>query len=157
MHYGFLPDTHIMLPVCESGGVSLEWFKTSCMKDISFKEIDAEVSERGRNSILFLPYIVGTNSPEFDCDASGTFVGLRGEHDAFDMAYAVMEGVGFLLKKNCEYIEKNGSEIKSIIATGGGAKSDRVGKQSSQSAGCSRAERRTAVCCQQPGRCAVQS
>lgn len=124
MHYGFLPDTHIMLPVCESGGVSLEWFKTSCMKDISFKEIDAEVSERGRNSILFLPYIVGTNSPEFDCDASGTFVGLRGEHDAFDMAYAVMEGVGFLLKKNCEYIEKNGSEVKTIIATGGGSKSD---------------------------------
>ena len=52
------------------------------------------------------------------------FWGLRGEHDAFDMAYAVMEGVGFLLKKNCEYIEKNGSCINSIIATGGGSKSD---------------------------------
>jgi len=124
MHYGFVPDTHIMLPVAESGGVSLEWFKTSCMKDVSFKEIDKTVKERKRNNILFLPYLVGTNSPEFDSRASGVFWGLRGEHDAFDMAYAVMEGVGFLLRKNCEYIEKNGSEINTIIATGGGSKSD---------------------------------
>ncbi len=124
MHYGFIPDTHIMLPVAESGGVSLEWFKTSCMKDVSFKEIDKSVKERKRNDILFLPYLVGTNSPEFDSRASGVFWGLRGEHDAFDMAYAVMEGVGFLLKKNCEYIEKNGSVVKEIIATGGGSKSD---------------------------------
>ncbi|MBQ8759796.1 MAG: hypothetical protein IJZ20_08910, partial [Clostridia bacterium] len=124
MHYGFIPDTHIMLPVAESGGVSLEWFKNSCMKDISFKEIDRTVMERKRNGILFLPYLVGTNSPEFDCRATGVFWGLRAEHDAFDMAYAVMEGVGFLLKKNCEYIEKNASSLKTIIATGGGSKSD---------------------------------
>lgn len=124
MHYGFIPDTHIMLPVAESGGVSLEWFKTSCMKEVSFQEIDQTVKERKRNSILFLPYLVGTNSPEFDSRASGVFWGLRQEHDAFDMAHAVMEGVGFLLKKNCEYIEKNGSAVKEIIATGGGSKSD---------------------------------
>lgn len=124
MHYGFIPDTHIMLPVAESGGVSLEWFKTNCMKDVSFKEIDQIVKERKRNKILFLPYLVGTNSPEFDSRATGVFWGLRGEHDAYDMAYAVMEGVGFLLKKNCEYIAKNGSLVKTIIATGGGSKSD---------------------------------
>lgn len=124
MHYGFLPDTHIMLPVAESGGVSLEWFKSACMKDVSFSDIDAEIEKRGRNSLLFLPYLVGTNSPEFDSRATGVFWGLRAEHDAFDMAHAVMEGVAFLLKKNCEHIEKNGSAIKTIIATGGGAKSD---------------------------------
>lgn len=124
MHYGFLPDTHIMLPVCESGGVSLEWFKNSCMKNISFKEIDETVGVRNKNDILFLPYLVGANSPEFDSRATGVFWGLRGEHDSFDMAYAVMEGVGFLLKKNCEYIEKNGTFVETIIATGGGSKSD---------------------------------
>lgn len=124
MHYGFLPDTHIMLPVAESGGVSLEWFKNSCMKDVPFKEIDEVVSKRERNDLLFLPYLVGVNSPEFDNNATGVFWGLRQEHDAFDMAYAVMEGVGFLLKKNCEHIEKSGTPVKEIIATGGGSKSD---------------------------------
>lgn len=124
MHYGFIPDTHIMLPVAESGGVSLEWFKTNCMKDVSFKQIDEEAKKKGRNEVLFLPYLVGTNSPEFDSRATGVFWGLRQEHDAYDMALAVMEGVGFLLKKNCEYIEKNDTPVKAIIATGGGSKSD---------------------------------
>lgn len=124
MHYGFLPDTHIMLPVAESGGVSLEWFRNTCMKDLSFKEIDQEIAKRDRNQLLFLPYLVGTNSPEFDSRANGVFWGLRQGHDTFDMAYAVMEGVGFLLKKNCEYIKESGTEIEAIIATGGGSKSD---------------------------------
>jgi len=124
MHYGYLPDTHIMLPVAESGGVSLEWFKSSCMKDISYDEMNETLAIRERTQIIFLPYIVGTNSPEFDSRATGVFWGLRQEHDSVDMAHAIMEGVAFLLKKNCEHIEKNGTKISGIIATGGGSKSD---------------------------------
>lgn len=124
MHYGFLPNTHIMLPVAESGGVSLEWFKSSCMPDSNYDEINSVLAERKRNDLLFLPYLVGTNSPEFDSRATGVFWGLRHEHDAYDMAHAVMEGVSFLLKKNCEYIKNNDTPVESIIATGGGSRSD---------------------------------
>ena len=123
MHYGFLPDTHVMLPVAESGGVSLEWFRRSCMGDINYDTMNAELLKREPNELLFLPYLVGTNSPEFDADATGVFWGLRQEHDAIDMAGAVMEGVSFVLRKNCDYIAKNGVQPRSIIATGGGAKS----------------------------------
>ena len=124
MHYGFLPDTHIMLPVAESGGVSLEWFKGSCMPNSNYDEINSVLTNRKRNDLIFLPYLVGTNSPEFDSRATGVFWGLRHEHDAYDMAYAVMEGVSFLLKKNCEHIKNNDTPVETIIATGGGSKSD---------------------------------
>ena len=124
MHYGFIPDTHIMLPVVESGGVSLEWFRRSCMGGSDYDEMNRVLSDRGGNGIIFLPYIVGTNSPEFDSDASGMFWGLRQEHDRFDMARAVMEGVSFVLRKNTETIAGQGTGLTSIIATGGGAKSD---------------------------------
>ena len=40
------------------------------------------------------------------------------------MAHAVMEGVAFVLRKNCEAITAKGTKLTSIIATGGGAKSD---------------------------------
>ena len=123
MHYGFLPDTWIMLPVAESGGVSLEWFRKTCMPNNNFREIDDELLKRGGNDLLFLPYLVGTSAPEFDLDAAGTFFGLRQEHDAFDMAHAVMEGVAFVLRKNCEEMAAKGSTPEAIIATGGGAKS----------------------------------
>ena len=122
MHYGFLPDTWVMLPVAESGGVSLEWFRRSCMQ-ADYDEMNATLAKRGPNELIFLPYLVGTNAPEFDVAANGVFWGLRQEHDAIDMAGAVMEGVSFVLRKNCEYIARNGMKPTAIIATGGGAKS----------------------------------
>lgn len=122
MHYGFLPDTYVMLPVAESGGVSLEWFRRSCMQT-DYDEMNAQLAKRKPNELLFLPYLVGTNAPEFDAEANGVFWGLRQEHDAIDMAGAVMEGVSFVLRKNCEYIAEKGVKPTSIIATGGGAKS----------------------------------
>lgn len=124
MHYGFVPDTHIMLPVAESGGVSLEWFRRTCMGDVTYDMMNEELSRRSLpNELIFLPYLVGTNSPEFDVDASGTFFGLRQENDVYDMACAVMEGVAFMLRKNCDHIRNKGTEISHIIATGGGSKS----------------------------------
>ena len=122
MHYGFRPDTHVMLPVVESGGVSLEWFRRSCMQ-ADYDEMNATLAKRGPNELLFLPYLVGTNAPEFDVEANGVFWGLRQEHDAIDMAGAVMEGVAHVLYKNLEHIHKNGIALQNIIATGGGAKS----------------------------------
>ena len=122
MHYGFLPNTWVMLPVAESGGVSLEWFRRSCMA-ADYDEMNATLAKRGPNELIFLPYLVGTNAPEFDVAANGVFWGLRQEHDAIDMAGAVMEGVSFVLRKNCEYIARNGMKPTAIIATGGDAKS----------------------------------
>ena len=123
MHYGFLPDTHVMLPVVESGGVSLEWFMRTCLPSAGYDELNRVLAERGRGSLIFLPNIVGTNAPGFDADATGVFWGLRQHHDAFDMAGAVMEGVSFVLRENCDDMAAKGAAPKEIIATGGGAKS----------------------------------
>ena len=123
MHYGFLPNTHVMLPVAESGGVSLEWFRRTCMGETGYDEMNRVLAERCGNQLLFLPYLVGTNAPEFDPNANGVFWGLRQEHDVFDMAHAVMEGVSFVLRKNCDHMAAAGMTPNAIIATGGGAKS----------------------------------
>lgn len=123
MHYGFLPGTYVMLPTAESGGASLEWFQRNFLPSASFRQIDEQAALRRPSDVLFLPYIVGTNAPEFDLDACGMFYGLRSKHDAFDLALAVMEGVAHLLKKNCDGILSSGTPIERIIATGGGAKS----------------------------------
>ena len=124
MHYGFLPDTHVMLSVMESGGNCLEWFRRTCLGGLDYDTINKEVAacDTGR-SLLFLPYITGVNPPEFDARATGVFYGIRQEHTQFHLARAVMEGVSFALRKNCEHMGKNGTAVRSIIATGGGAKS----------------------------------
>lgn len=149
MHYGFLPEMHVMLPVAESGGASLEWFRRTCMPDVSYADLNAVLERRERHArLLFLPYLVGANAPEFDRRASGVFWGLRVEHDRYDMAEAVMKGVAFLLRRNCEFMEERGVQINRIIATGGGAGSDVWCQMQADITGCpvSRPAEREAAC-----------
>ena len=124
VHYGFLPDTYVLLPVASSGGVSLEWFRRTCMPQVDYGQLNQVLAQRENcGNVLFLPYLVSGNAPEFDADATGVFWGLRQNHDAFDMARAVMEGVGFLLKKNCQSLQDAQLPCESILAVGGGTKS----------------------------------
>ena len=121
LHYGPFPGTYVFLPVCESGGVSLGWFKDKFLPNASFDDINSVLAERGfARELLFLPYVNGTNAPEFDSDASGLFMGLKTRHDAYDLAGAVMEGVALLLDRTLESLNPRPT---SIISTGGGAKS----------------------------------
>jgi xylulokinase len=124
LHYGPFPGTMVLLPVAESGGICLEWFKNNFLADLSFDDIDKKIKEREPKNLLFLPYITGTNAPEFDHDASGVFYGLRQDTDGIDMACAVMEGVAFLLDKNLEDMKNGGLNFSFITSSGGGAKSD---------------------------------
>ena len=124
VHYGFLPDTYVLLPVASSGGVSLEWFRRTCMPQVDYGELNRVIAQReGCGQVLFLPYLVSGNAPEFDADATGVFWGLRQSNDCFDMARAVMEGVSFLLRKNCQSLKDAGLPCDSILAVGGGTKS----------------------------------
>ncbi len=125
LHYGFIKDTYIFLPVSESGAASLEWYKSNFADDLSYSEMDRLIAEKDLpNELVFLPYLVGTNAPEYDIEASGLFYGLRSKHDKMDLAYAIMEGVSMMLAKNVERIRESGVSISRIIATGGGAKSE---------------------------------
>ena len=50
IHYGFLPDSYVMLPVSESGGICLEWFRNSCLPGVSFDTIDNIIKSRAAGS-----------------------------------------------------------------------------------------------------------
>jgi len=47
---------------------------------------------------LFLPYLSGERTPHNDPHAQGVLFGLRAEHDAASLGYAVLEGVAFGLR-----------------------------------------------------------
>lgn len=111
LHYGFLPDTWVMLPVMESGGVCLDWFRRTCMNSMDYDTLNRELLQAPDSQVIFLPYLVGTNAPEFDREACGVFFGLRQEHTGIQMAKAVMEGVCFVLRKNCEDILKRHEDL----------------------------------------------
>lgn len=124
LYCGPFPDTYVLLPVCESGGFSMEWYKTQFMENLSFDDINKRIQENPhRVPPVFLPYLTGVNAPDFNENASGVFFGIQASHDKYDFALSIMEGVACLLRKNLEYFHEAGIDIQKIISTGGGAKS----------------------------------
>jgi len=124
--YNAIKNTYVLMPVCESGGVSLEWFKNNFFSGRDFNYLNREIAKtmHRTNEVIFLPYLTGTNSPEFDVNARGVFYGLTIQHTKIDMVRAVMEGVTFLLKKNIALLENMNLKIDTLISLGGGAKSE---------------------------------
>ena len=123
-HSGPFKDSYVLLSVCESGGASLEWYKTNFLADDPYSKIEQELQSRKKpGEIIFLPYLTGINAPDYDENASGVFYGLKMRHDQYDLAMAVMEGVAFLMARNIEEYQKAGHQVKQIISTGGGSQS----------------------------------
>ena len=124
VYCGPFQDSYIYLPVCESGGISLEWFRKQFLDACDYDLLNQSATVRSfNNELLFLPYITGVNPPDFDPNASGVFFGIRASHDKYDFALAAMAGVAFLLRKNIEYFRANGIPVQQIITTGGGSRS----------------------------------
>lgn len=124
LYCGPFDNSYIYLPVCESGGISLEWFQKQFLTDVSFKDIDVQCAAKEVDpKLTFLPYLTGVNPPEFDPNATGVFYGANVAHDQYDFALAIMYGVASLLRKNIDYFRESGIVVEKIISTGGGAKS----------------------------------
>ena len=125
MHFSF-EDTYILLSICESGGISLEWFKNDFYGDKSYGYVNSEIEKipQGSNGLVFLPYLTGVNSPELDPNAKGVFYGIKILHSRAHFARSVMEGIAYLIKKNLDYLEKLNIYTDKLISLGGGAKSN---------------------------------
>ena len=90
--------------------------------------VGALPSSRQALAPLFLPHLSGERTPHNNAAATGVFMGLRAEHDAADLAYAVMEGVGFGLLDGLNAMRaaggQGGDAEAALALVGGGARSN---------------------------------
>ena len=54
-------------------------------------------SPAGAKGLIFLPYMLGERSPRWNPETSGSFLGIRMEHEKCDYVRAVLEGVAMNL------------------------------------------------------------
>lgn len=123
-----LPGKFLALPNCYTAGVLLKWFRDNFMETgATYEDIDREIAARGRaeSGLILLPHFAGYLSPVNNANASGVIYGLTLDTTKSDVAHAIMEGVGFLLRENLELLERHGISSRRIISLGGGAKSPR--------------------------------
>lgn len=105
-------------------GASMQWLKNEFLPE-SFDEMNREVEKRREKTkdLFFYPYLAGAPYPIWNQNAKGVFAGLTLEHDRFDLARALMEGVAFGVKRGLEDFRENGCEIQKLTIMGGAAKS----------------------------------
>ena len=104
-------------------GASMQWYKDEFVQE-SFRDMDQEVGKRKDSDLIFYPYLTGAAYPIWQMNAKGAFTGITLDHDRFDFARAIMEGVSFGVKRGLEDFRSNGSKIKQLIIVGGAAKSN---------------------------------
>jgi len=117
----------------QAAGVSYNWLKNQiCTSEaaeakergISPYEIinqEIEKSPAGAKGLLFLPYLLGERSPRWNPNARGAFIGLTIEHKREDILRSVLEGITLNLNVILDVFKQH-SDIKEIIAIGGGAR-----------------------------------
>ncbi|MDR0416385.1 MAG: hypothetical protein LBH76_03535 [Propionibacteriaceae bacterium] len=77
----------------------------------------------GSQGLLYLPYLAGSQTPNFDAEARGGFVGLTFTHDTGALARAVMEGVALEIRDILETFTDMGTQVDEIRLSGGATKS----------------------------------
>jgi len=73
---------------------------------------------------VFLPYLGGERTPMNDPAIRGAFVGLDHQTDRAAGTRAVLEGVTFAFRDSRDALAATGTKLESLLAVGGGAKSD---------------------------------
>ena len=78
--------------------------------------------ERARD-VYFYPYYNGSGYPNYNRDVRASFMGLGLEHDRYDMALAIMEGIAFEVNHAIEEFRERGCRLEHLRMIGGGSKS----------------------------------
>ena len=92
-------------------------------KDYPAEQTAITPDKLGRNSVFFLPYLMGERSPINDTDARGAFVGMTMDTTRADLTQAVLEGVAFAIRDSFEVAKSLGIAIPRSTLCGGGSRS----------------------------------
>lgn len=118
-----LPDTWHQMGVILAATDALNWFARIAGSDAATLTRDLG-DLRAPGKTIFLPYLGGERTPLNDAAVRGAFVGLEHATDQKAATRAVLEGVTFALKDSQTALAATGTRIDSLLATGGGARSD---------------------------------
>ena len=124
MFCGYQKGRWILFGATMTAGWSLGWWNRVCGND-DYERMNREVSAipPGSGGVIFLPYLNGERTPHLDPNLSGVFMGANISTTRAHMTRAVMEGVAYSLMQCIEVCGGLGFSAKSLVASGGGARS----------------------------------
>lgn len=134
-----IPDRYMPCGTMQAAGSSYSYIKNALCKLETEKAIEEgknpydvlnqmiKNSPPGAKNLIFLPYMLGERSPRWNPDTSGSFLGIKMEHNKDDYVRAVIEGVAYNLELILQSYRKY-LKVDHMIMTGGGAKGEIIGQ-----------------------------
>lgn len=119
-------DGHYHLMGCMLSAASCnKWWQEKILGTNDYKAEEEKIPEEllGKNSVFFLPYLMGERSPINDVNARGMFIGMSADTGRQNMTLAILEGVAFGIRDSVEAARALGIKITESTICGGGAKS----------------------------------
>lgn len=125
-----LAGSYTLEGLLASGALSLEWVRGAIAKLADTPDGNAALSALagsstpGSRGLLFLPYLTSAETPYWDADARGAFVGLGEYHTTADLVRATFEGLALEVRLLLELIlADTGTNPGRLIVMGGAARS----------------------------------
>ncbi len=121
-------NQHASMSGLATSGTLTHWFRDQMARDLdadtAFARLteEAEMSPRGANGLVVLPYFSGERTPIHDSDAKGCVFGLNLTHTRADLFRAVLEGIAFGTNHIFETYDEVGHSPERVLAVGGGTK-----------------------------------
>lgn len=123
-----------IIGVIQCGAAAYDWALTNFLgafsddgafsgREYSAVENMARQIEPGSEGVLFMPTLMSERTPYWDANTRGVLMGFSLYHDRRHIARAIYEGVAFQLNHVVEILNELGAPAKSMMLTGGGARS----------------------------------
>ncbi len=121
-------DKFGMIYTIPTGGASVRWFANNILNLKNEKQLFDIISSNSeylltlKNNVIFHPYLNGAWGPDFDISRKASFSNLELSHNYLDLIKALLEGVGFQLRKIFNVLTEKGIKPSSIKMVGGGSR-----------------------------------
>ena len=134
LHYFAVPDTY-MIHTFTNGGMTLRWFRDKfCPVEMAaqgmglgdaydFISRQAAQIPAGSDGLVMLPHLAGSNAPDVNAKAKGVWFGFTLQHTRAHFMRAVMESLGYIIRRNMDSLADMGIHVTEVRSLGGGARS----------------------------------
>ena len=124
-------DAYLTGGAINNGGLVLNWLIENCFKDGTamarsekgdiYDILNDYASDipAGSNGLLFLPFLTGERSPDWNSKARGLIIGLSLSHSHKALVKAAMEGIVMRLYANFLILREIVGDREAVVVTGG--------------------------------------
>lgn len=119
-----VPGRWHQMAVVLSAASCLTWLSARLKRDPVALVQALGSDPRPASDLIFVPFLDGCWSPRSDADIRGGFHNLAHQHGDEEMTQAVLQGVAFAIRECADAFRAGGTELRRLLAIGGGSRSD---------------------------------